>query len=286
MKHEVTERLSVAGRVQGVGFRPSVCRMAKELKLTGTVQNLGGEVEIYITGTREKIDAFLCGLKQMERPALVECVKREERPLTPFSAFTSIPSRESENKILAPADISVCSACLKEMKTQGNRRCHYPYISCTACGPRYTVLKKLPYDRENTAFDAYPLCDKCYEEYRDMNNRRCHGETIACHDCGPRLLAKMRGSLSAGPWSQEELLQSAKDLLFHGEIIMAKSVGGYNLVCRGDRDDAVQRLRVLKQRRDKPFALLVATVGEAEKLCHISREEKELLESPQKRSFS
>lgn len=115
-----------------------------------------------------------------------------------------------------------------------------------------------------------------------MNNRRCHGETIACHDCGPRLLAKMRGSLSVGPWNQEELLQSAKDLLFHGEIIMVKSVGGYNLVCRGDRDDAVQRLRVLKQRRDKPFALLVATVGEAEKLCHISREEKELLESPQK----
>lgn len=98
MEHEVTERLSVAGRVQGVGFRPSVCRMAKELKLTGTVQNLGGEVEIYITGAREKIDTFLCGLKQMERPALVECVKREERPLTPFSAFTSIPSRESENK--------------------------------------------------------------------------------------------------------------------------------------------------------------------------------------------
>ena len=282
MEHEVTERLSVAGRVQGVGFRPSVCRMAKELKLTGTVQNLGGEVEIYITGAREKIDTFLCGLKQMERPALVECVKREERPLTPFSAFTSIPSRESENKMFAPADISVCSACLKEMKTQGNRRCHYPYISCTACGPRYTVLKKLPYDRENTAFDAYPLCDQCYEEYRDMNNRRCHGETIACHDCGPRLLAKMRGSPSAGPWSREELLQSAKDLLLHGEIIMVKSVGGYNLVCRGDRDDAVQRLRILKQRRDKPFALLVATVGEAEKLCHISREEKELLESPQK----
>lgn len=115
-----------------------------------------------------------------------------------------------------------------------------------------------------------------------MNNRRCHGETIACHDCGPRLLAKMRGSPSAGPWSREELLQSAKDLLFHGEIIMVKSVGGYNLVCRGDRDDAIQRLRILKQRRDKPFALLVANVGEAKKLCHISREEEELLESPQK----
>lgn len=96
----------------------------------------------------------------------------------------------------------------------------------------------------------------------------------------------MRGSPSAGSWSREELLQSAKDLLLHGEIIMVKSVGGYNLICRGDRDDAVQRLRILKQRRDKPFALLVATVGEAEKLCHISREAKELLESPQKRSFS
>ena len=189
MEHEVTERLNVTGRVQGVGFRPSVCRMAKELKLTGTVQNIGGEVEIYITGTKEKIDDFLCGLKQMKRPALVERVKREERPLTTFSSFTSIPSRESENKILAPADISVCPVCLKELKMQGDRRYHYPYTSCTACGPRYTVLKKLPYDRENTAFDAYPLCDKCHEEYRNMNNRRCHGETIACHDCGPRLLA-------------------------------------------------------------------------------------------------
>lgn len=100
MEHEVTERLNVTGRVQGVGFRPSVCRMAKELKLTGTVQNIGGEVEIYITGTKEKIDDFLCGLKQMKRPALVECVKREERPLTPFSSFTSIPSRKAKIKSL------------------------------------------------------------------------------------------------------------------------------------------------------------------------------------------
>lgn len=100
MEHEVTERLSVAGRVQGVGFRPSVCRMAKELKLTGTVQNLGGEVEIYITGTREKIDAFLCGLKQMERPALVECVKREERPLTPFSILLPFPAGKAKIKCL------------------------------------------------------------------------------------------------------------------------------------------------------------------------------------------
>lgn len=279
---EVTERITVTGRVQGVGFRPSVCRLAKRLNLKGTVQNLGGEVDIFITGTKENIDDFVYGLERIELPAVVERIVRKKTQRTPFSDFISIPSKEKENQRLAPADIATCSACLAEIQNRKNRRYHYPYTSCTACGPRYTVMKKLPYDRRNTSFDRYSLCENCKEEYGDLEDRRCHGETIACRDCGPQLMAKIKGNPFPGPWKEEELLHIAKDLLMDGKIIMVKSIGGYNLVCRGDKDASVETLREIKRRPHKPFALLVDTVETAEELCHINEKEKELLTSPQK----
>ncbi len=282
MERRVTERISVTGRVQGVGFRPSVCRLAREKGLAGTVQNLGGEVEIFVTGRKDTIDSFVDGLRSIERPAMIETLERAEMPYRGFSAFLSIPSRERENHFLVPADMAVCHQCMKEMKSSADRRHHYPYISCTACGPRYTVIKKLPYDRENTSFDVYPFCEDCKSEYTEPADRRCHGETISCHACGPQLLGKLKGNPYEGPWRTDELLQSAKDLLSDGKIIMVKAVGGYNLVCRGDRDEAVKSLRLLKHRPDKPFAVLFGAMEDIEALCHVNDEERALLASPQR----
>ena len=291
MTRQLTVEISVYGKVQGVGFRPLVCRLAKDNALTGFVRNAGTHVEILVTGEPEKIEKLCESLRNAALPVHVENLVRREVSLQKFSTFTSVPSTESKEVKLVSADIGICSHCSQELKEKGNRRQGYSYISCAQCGPRYTIIRKLPYDRVNTTMDQFVLCDDCAKEYTDMQNRRGHGETISCYHCGPQLLCVVKeeykkveniftvsGSLDRQA-QDKKIIALAIELLKQGQIIMVKAVGGFNLACRADKADVVTRLRDLKKRMSKPFAVMVTDVELAEKFCYISAEEKTLLQS-------
>ncbi len=300
MKQNVTVVITVYGKVQGVGFRPLVCRLAKENHLTGFVRNAGTHVEITATGLPDDIQQLCDSLVKAELPVRVDKLLCEVVLHQPFDKFISVESTESDEVKSVSEDIGICENCLRELKENGNRRQGYSYISCTQCGPRYTIIRKLPYDRANTTMDRFTLCDGCAKEYADMQNRRGHGETISCYHCGPQLqcIAKEEyknfltsdseeGTLSATSFpgspdrqtQDKNIIALARKLLTQGRIIMVKAVGGFNLLCRADQADVVTRLRDLKKRMSKPFAVMVTDVSLAEKFCYVSAREKALLSS-------
>ena len=341
MTQQQTMKITVYGKVQGVGFRPLVCRLAKKNGLTGFVRNAGTHVEIVATGTAENIDRLCESLTQTERPIHVDEIQREtlflceekndgkairpvgktvgnERGGATAEDFIAVPSTEADEVKCVSADIGLCPHCLQEIKEKGNRREGYSYISCAQCGPRYTIIRKLPYDRINTTMDAFDLCGGCGAEYHDMQDRRGHGETISCFRCGPQLkcYVKKLPETKFLPLNAENIfLESDKktvcvscaqdnnfflsatekgyaacvadaslvglacEMLENGQIIMVKAVGGFNLLCRADRREPVTRLRDLKKRISKPFAVMVKDAGDAEKFSYVSPAEKELLES-------
>ena len=274
-----TIRLIATGRVQGVGFRPFVVRLAKSLSLTGWVKNLGGLVEIRTSGEESGLLSLGKTLKEAPYPIEVEKLEIKELPLESFPDFHAIESSGKPRAPLFPADIGICPDCERELYDEKDRHFHYPFLSCTACGPRYTIIRKLPYDRPFTTMDAFPLCGECEREYTDLKDRRCHGETICCEDCGPILKGIIRGEKTL---YKEEAMNKAIDMVQKGSIIMVKSIGGFNLVTRGDLPESVRKLRTLKHREGKPFALMVPNLEKAEELAFLSDREKKLLASPAK----
>lgn len=277
MSHIHTVGLLVEGRVQGVGFRPFVCRAAKKAGVTGWVKNLGGMVEIRASGTREALFAMEEALRQAPYPIEVESISQKELPLEEDSGFRAVESSGEPEAPLFPADIAICPSCRKELHDRKDRHYGYPFLSCTACGPRYTIIRRLPYDRPHTAMESFPLCPDCKEEYENPADRRCHGETICCSACGPAL------SFVAGSGEKlqgKEAMEKAVSLVREGQVVMVKSIGGYNLVGRGDRKETVLSLRQLKHREKKPFALMVHSLADAEKLCRLQEEDRKLLLSP------
>ena len=323
MEHQITVEITVYGKVQGVGFRPLVCRLAKDNKLTGFVRNAGTHVEIIATGFPDDIQQLCERLYKAELPVRVEKLLCETVLHQQFENFISVASTESDEVKAVSADIGICENCLRELKEKGNRRQGYSYISCAQCGPRYTIIRKLPYDRANTTMEQFVLCDDCADEYGDMQNRRGHGETISCYHCGPQLQCVVKdgfknifksdcgkghflNSDNNSAWidsnsnifsvddnenrcngfnslsrqaQDRNIITVARELLKQGQIIMVKAVGGFNLLCRADKAEVVTHLRDLKKRMSKPFAVMVTDVALAEKFCHISAEEKALLES-------
>ena len=306
MDKNITVAITVYGKVQGVGFRPLVCRLAKKFKLTGFVKNAGTHVEIIATGVAKNIEKLCDSLKQAPRPVCVEVITCKEVALQPFAAFVSVASTEANEVRCVAADIGICENCLRELQEKQNRRNGYSYISCAQCGPRYTIIRRLPYDRANTTMDVYALCDGCAAEYNNMKDRRGHGETISCYYCGPQLQWFVKNgddanetvhsqevetvlSLKGHNYEQtpvaklavksENAMQTASGLLQNNQIIMVKAVGGFNLLCRADRSEPVTRLRDLKKRMSKPFAVMVKRAEDAESFCRVSPEEKKLLES-------
>lgn len=275
--------LIVYGRVQGVGFRPSVCRLAQELHLTGSVRNLGNGVEISARGEAENLQTFADALWHLERPVFVEKIDKfalgeQQFPHDFFRAFRVETSAvKVQGQTLVPADLAICPQCVTELQDRENHRYNYPYISCANCGPRYSIIRNLPYDRETTTMDEFPMCEHCNGEYEDMSNRRGRAETISCNDCGPQLVAYVREEQQS--LEQENALQKARELLQKGKIIMAKAMGGFNLVCRADLESSVALLRQLKHRPTKPFAVMFADIVTAKKHLSISEKECELLKS-------
>ena len=293
MAQRLTAQISVYGKVQGVGFRPLVCRLAETLGITGQVRNAGTHVDIIATGESKQIKKLCERLRNTSLPIHVDDFVFKEVPFHEFASFRSVHSTESEEIKYVSADIGICDNCLRELKEKGNRREGYSYISCAQCGPRYTIIRKLPYDRENTTMDQFSLCDDCAEEYNDMHNRRGHGETISCYHCGPQLQCFVKEEFAedkneniinnSEPLNRltqdKNIVSFARELLTQGQIIMVKAVGGFNLVCRADQADVVTRLRHLKKRMSKPFAVMVPHVEAAEKFCNVSPAEKALLQS-------
>ena len=298
MSKTQTVKIKIWGIVQGVGFRPFVAKLADRFEMKGEVLNIGGLVDIIITDESERIDSFIEALKREKPiPAEIVHIKLEELEPREFDCFTILDSDDGDDEAaMIPADLSICPDCLAELQDKNNPRYMHPFISCMVCGPRYTIIDKIPYDRDNTAMIEFPMCDFCRSEYTDRNDRRYHAQTISCHDCGPMLKVKLTeeeneassiGVIGVNP--RPEILEKAvapvaraSILLHEGKIIALKGVGGYNLVCSPFLPDTVTALRKLKIREEKPFAVMFRDIEQIKEHCYVSGNEEKLLMSSAK----
>ncbi len=268
-------RIHFSGVVQGVGFRPFLFRAAKRFGLTGTVRNRGAEVLLDIQGKRLREFA-----KHIERKAPplshIATLKWERIPEKVESGFVILKSEgRGERDVMVSPDIALCAACRKEMDDPGDRRYQYPFSNCTDCGPRFTIIAGLPYDRPKTTMKKFVMCPECRREYTDPGNRRYHAQPVSCPNCGPRLQLRVKGKAV-----MENALAEAVTLLNKGKVVAVKGIGGYHLCCRALSAAALARLRVFKGRENKPFALM-ATMAMIQRHCRVTTAEKELLQSPQ-----
>jgi hydrogenase maturation protein HypF len=281
----VARGIEVRGVVQGVGFRPFVWRLATELGLDGTVVNRAGQVEVVVAGPAEAVERFAGRLRTDAPPrARVDHVAVREAadgtaPL-PGSGFAIEESQAAASaERLFPPDIATCDDCLGELFDPTDRRYRYPFINCTNCGPRATIIDDLPYDRVRTSMREFPLCAACEAEYRDPSNRRFHAEPVACPDCGPQLSYRRPGD-AAPAAHREEALEAALADLRAGRIVAVKGLGGYHLACDATDPAAVARLRDRKHRWAKAFAVMVGDLEGARRQATMSSEEEALLTSP------
>jgi hydrogenase maturation protein HypF len=271
-------KIEIKGIVQGVGFRPAVYRIAKKYDLKGSVFNDSKGVTLDVEGDAEDINSFLDELKSNPPPLSdIAEIQTKKLPVKEFNEFKIIESEESEEKsTLVSPDISTCDDCKKELLNQKDRRYLYPFINCTNCGPRFTITKELPYDRENTTMKKFDMCEKCRTEYENPEDRRFHAQPNACSKCGPHLeLLDFKGKkLKGNP------INRAIKLLKKGKIIAVKGLGGFHLACNAKDIKAIQALRERKMRPDKPLALMAKDLKIISEFVHIGDKEKELTSSP------
>ncbi|MGQ0631355.1 MAG: carbamoyltransferase HypF [Sporichthyaceae bacterium] len=265
----------VAGVVQGVGFRPFVYALARELALAGTVGNTGSGVVIEVEGAPNDLAAFAARVRRDAPPlARVESVDAEPIPTLGGTEFTIVDSCGGTGRTLISPDVATCDACLAELADPHDRRFRHPFISCTNCGPRFTVIVDLPYDRPATTMADLPLCGRCAAEYADPSDRRFHAQTVACPQCGPTLTL----SRSAEPDRRgNQALAEARRMLADGAVVAVKGLGGYHLACDATNPEAVATLRKRKDRGDKPFAVVVTDLAGAGALAEVSPAEGDLL---------
>jgi hydrogenase maturation protein HypF len=256
----VAQRLHIGGRVQGVGFRPFVFRLARHYELSGWVRNNGGAVEIHAQGFAEHLRSFGEALLVRAPPAArARLLDVQPTPVEANEGFRILPSATSaQPQVHVPADLSTCDECLEELHDPSSRRYRYPFINCTQCGPRYTLIRALPYDRSNTTLDSFTLCHGCATEYGDPLDRRFHAEPLACAACGPALHWCDGGREIRG---NEPALAAALAALHDGRIVALRGVGGYHLLCDAGNENAVARLRTRKGRPAKPLAVMVPWRG-------------------------
>lgn len=260
----MTERLTFSGIVQGIGFRPAALRFALDLKLTGQVKNTGGNVQISVSGDKRALNEFVQRLVDLFK---ISSYTREKIEDTEFDGFKIVHSDFDCSTPFITPDLATCDRCEKELKDPKNRRFNHPFISCVSCGPRYTIINSLPYDRENTVMDEFPLCRSCREEYTDPKDRRCHAQTVACRCCGPQTNIPVEDALR---------------ILKNGDVLAVKDIGGYHLACRADSVRAVKEIRRLKGRESKPFAVMFRNLEQIKEYCLVSDTQKRMLQSTQR----
>ena len=302
MAAEQSERIKLWGIVQGVGFRPYVAKTAAQLGMKGQVLNIGGLVEITVTDTPLRITEFIDTLiKNKPVPAEIVHIKRESVSYREFDSFTIIKSGAGDDETaMLPSDLAICPDCLQELYDSENPRYRHPFISCMVCGPRYTIIDRIPYDRENTSMVDFPMCSFCESQYTALNDRRYHAQTISCHECGPQLIWKENqhhapdsgidqisgsGDFSSASCKAAHIrrdaavLDHAAEILRSGGVIAFKSVGGYNLLADPLNDEAVTRLRKIKNREAKPFAVMFRDTDQIKEFCFVNDTEEKLLNS-------
>lgn len=278
----IRRRVTVCGVVQGVGFRPFVYALAGELGLHGQVANTAEGVVVEAEGDAEALAAFIRRLATDAPPlAVVESVTPEPLPATGAAGFTIDTSRGGATaRTLVAPDTATCDACLGELRDPGDRRYRHPFVTCTHCGPRFTIVTALPYDRANTTMARFPLCPDCAREYADPADRRFHAQPVSCHDCGPRLRLLLPDGHSGHAEDPGDPVARARESLTRGAIVAVKGLGGYHLACDAADSDAVRRLRQRKARGDKPFALMARDLADVEPLVRLGPAERDLLTAP------
>ena len=274
----------IAGVVQGVGFRPFVYNLATRLNLKGWVNNNSAGVDIHAEGDEADLNAFIEKLSS-EKPALAVIDRIEVRSVPPerFAAFDIRSSTPIEGAFqpISP-DVAICDDCLRELFDPSDRRYRYPFINCTNCGPRFTIIKDIPYDRPKTTMAEFALCPDCEREYRDPTNRRFHAQPVACSVCGPKVWLEMGFGFQVSgskPPEGDDAIAEARKLLAEGKILAVKGLGGFHLACDATDSAAVTELRRRKLRVDKPFALMMPDLETVERHCFVSEAERELLQS-------
>jgi hydrogenase maturation protein HypF len=276
-------RIAVAGVVQGVGFRPFVHRIASRRNLSGFVLNRPGGVVIEIEGEPTQIEDFCDSLVRRPPPlAAISTLHFESLAPSGAAGFLIAPSVSESGHaagMVIPADVATCDDCLAELRDPQNRRYRYPFITCADCGPRFTIVNGVPFDRQRTSMAGFEMCAACRSEYENPDDRRFHAETVSCFECGPRLSAWERERQTV---HDHQALRRAVAALCAGEIVAVKALGGYHLACDARDDAAVARLRRLKHREHKPLAVMVPSVESAGMFCSIGEAEQRALEGPQR----
>lgn len=278
MNEALTYKIEIRGIVQGVGFRPFLHMLVSAYGLCGRARNTSDGVELLLTGDRERVEVFLSALK--ENPpqlAHIDSIAVTLADVPPFTDFRIEQSQAFAHKhaLIAP-DVGICADCLRELLDPADRRYRYPFINCTNCGPRFTIIKDVPYDRCNTTMAAFPMCASCAGEYRDIQNRRYHAQPDCCPVCGPHAFFL---DADGAPFTGDAV-ETARAFVKTGRIIAVKGLGGIHLACDAHDEAAVRTLRARKQRDERPFALMCRDIAAAGALCKMTEEEKERLASP------
>ena len=289
--------IRVYGIVQGVGFRPFVSRVCLDNNIKGSVSNKGSYVEIHAQG--DNTDALFDALNHHapKRSVILEIIKKyaDEEP---YEDFSIIESEKDEGEIFVSPDIAICDECKEELFNPKDRRYLHPFINCTNCGPRLTILDSMPYDRVRTSMGEFEMCPVCEKEYTSPESRRYDAQPVCCHDCGPEVytidlskdIKEIKELIKNNPkdfraYSSETgsaAITSARKAIIDGKIVAVKGIGGFHLACDATNEEAVKRLRMLKTRPMKPFAVMMRSMETIEKYCIVNGEQKELLEGPQK----
>lgn len=274
-------KIVIRGAVQGVGFRPFIYRLATDLNLKGFVNNSSLGVFIEVEGEKSILDEFILRIEKEKPPIAV--ITSLEFSFLDSKGFTTFEIQKSETSgektaIILP-DIAVCSDCINEMLNPNDRRFRYPFINCTNCGPRFSILESIPYDRPNTSMKSFQMCEECQTEYEDPLNRRFHAQPIACPKCGPHIeLWDEMGKIIS---TRDEALKETATLISEGKIIALKGLGGFHLIVDARNDSAVKRLREKKHREEKPFALMFPNLEAIKDCCEVFAFEERLLCSPE-----
>lgn len=268
-------RFEISGLVQGVGFRPFIYRLAHEHHLSGWVENRNDGVIIVINGTKKRIELFKKAILHGAPAASdIDSLTVTRERYTELEGFMIQESEDVSGKVteISP-DIAVCPECLADMKSQPHR-IKYPFINCTNCGPRFSIIRDLPYDRPNTTMDVFSMCHQCRAEYENVEDRRFHAQPVACNQCGPVYMLNEQGDETQ---LLDELLQKVSTGLSAGHVYALKGMGGFHLICDAFNETAVSRIRSLKARDGKPFALMFRTLSDAREFVEINHEEEKLL---------
>ena len=275
------KKIHINGIVQGVGFRPFVYSLAQEFNISGWVRNSSAGVDIIANGTESDLEQFLNKLEGHTPPlAKIDTFQVQDIQSDGFKDFKIIHSKPSKGDFVPISpDVSICENCFKELFNPHDRRYRYPFINCTNCGPRFSIIKDIPYDRQYTTMAEFDLCEDCQTEYENPLDRRFHAQPVACPACGPEIWLE---TLDGKKVFADEGLQIARNLIKEGKIIAVKGLGGFHLACDAFNDEAIRKLRKRKKRSDKAFAVMVSNSSVAKQFCYVNSGELGVLESREK----